>query len=113
MRCANNNAIVAVLNYKEAIDRDIFLHINNINYYNLPVTDTMFASGLNDSVKSESSFAIAYQTNYQKTKLMLWQGITSILLAGIQVNWNTSTLITGIRTCWNFKHVPSEVWLFL
>lgn len=25
----------------------------------------MFASGLNDSVKSESSFAIAYQTNYQ------------------------------------------------
>lgn len=48
-----------------------FLPINNINYYNLPVTDTMFASGLNDSVKSESSFAIAYQTNYQKTKLML------------------------------------------
>ena len=63
-----------------------FLPINNINYYNLPVTDTMFASGLNDSVKSESSFAIAYQTNYQKTKLMLWQGKTSTLLAGIKVN---------------------------
>lgn len=76
-----------------------FLSINNINYYNLPVTDTMFASGLNDSVKSESSFAIAYQTNYQKTKLMLWQGKTSTLLAGIKVNYNTIILITGIRTC--------------
>ena len=69
------------------MDSDIFfLHINNINYYNLPVTDTMFASGLNDSVKSESSFAIAYQTSYQKTKLILWQGKTSTLLAGIKVN---------------------------
>lgn len=48
------------------MDRDFFLPIYHFNYYNLPVTDTMFASGLNDSVKSESSFAIAYQTNYKR-----------------------------------------------
>ena len=42
-----------------------YILLHNIDYYNLPVTETMFASGLNDSVKSESSFAIAYQTNYQ------------------------------------------------
>lgn len=69
------------------MDSDIFLHINNINYYNLPVTDTMFASGLNDSVKSESSFAIAYQTNYQKTKLNVMAGKNSYF-----VSWNKGKL---------------------
>ena len=82
----NSDAIVEVLIRRSWTVIYFFLHINNINYYNLPVTDTMFASGLNDSVKSESSFAIAYQTNYEKTKLMLWQGKTSTLLAGIKVN---------------------------
>ena len=67
----NSDAIVEVLIRRSWTVIYFFLHINNINYYNLPVTDTMFASGLNDSVKSESSFAIAYQANYQKTKLML------------------------------------------
>lgn len=81
----NSNAIVAVP-IKRPWTVTFFLHINNITYYyNLPVTDTIFASGLNDSVKSESSFAIAYQTNYQKTKLMLWQGGTAILSSGIQL----------------------------
>lgn len=65
LEMCNSNSIVAVL-IRRPWTGIFFLPIYNFNYYNLPVTDTMFASGLNDSVKSESSFAIAYQTNYKR-----------------------------------------------